>query len=471
MWPKHPNFHETSLLSNDFSLSEVEANTWCNAKGKRSREHTDFSQHCAIKSSFYRLVRLKSVRGKSILLIISGGIAAYKSLDLIRRARERGASVRAVLTKAAQQFVTPLSVSTLCEAKALTDLFDLKDESEIGHIRLSREADLIIIAPATANILARMANGLANDLATAVLLAANTPVLAAPAMNWKMWDNPATQRNIAQLHADGIHFVGPNEGAMACNERGIGRMAEVDEILDAAEHLMRSEQDQPLRGLHVLITAGPTHEPIDPIRYIANRSSGKQGFALAVAASQLGANVTLVTGPVALPVPPKVNVVRVHTAQEMLAATEAALPADIAVFAAAVADWRVANTHGEKIKKTGKGVSPTLTLVENPDILATIAKRATNRPTLVIGFAAETENVLAHAQQKLANKGCDWIVANDVSVEKGVMGGADNEIHLVSATGVENWPLMQKEAVAEKLMRRAAVQFQTMKTNAFKAAE
>jgi phosphopantothenoylcysteine decarboxylase / phosphopantothenate---cysteine ligase len=411
------------------------------------------------------------VRGKSLLLIITGGIAAYKALDLIRRARERGASVRAVLTKAAQQFVTPLSVSTLCEAKALTDLFDLKDESEIGHIRLSREADLIIIAPATANILARMANGLADDLATAVLLAADKPILAAPAMNWKMWANPATQRNIAQLRADGVHFVGPNEGAMACNERGVGRMAEVDEILDVADGIFRGAQDQPMRNLHVLITAGPTHEPIDPIRYIANRSSGKQGFALALASARLGANVTLVTGPVALPVPPNVKIVRVQTARDMLAATEAALPADIAVFAAAVADWRVENTHGEKIKKTGEAKSPALTLVENPDILATIAKRTINRPVLVIGFAAETENVLAHAKQKLAGKGCDWIVANDVSTEKGVMGGSENEIHLVTANDVENWPLMPKEAVAEELMRRAAAQFRSMNTSASKAAE
>lgn len=396
------------------------------------------------------------MHGRSILLIISGGIAAYKTLDLIRRARERGASVRAVLTRAAQQFVTPLSVSTLTEGKAFTELFDLKDEAEIGHIRLSREADLIIVAPATANLMARMANGHADDLATAVLLAADKPVLAAPAMNWKMWEHPATQRNVAQLRADGVHIVGPGEGAMACNEWGIGRMAEVEDILDAAESLLRGYIDRPMEGLDVLVTAGPTHEPIDPVRYIANRSSGKQGFALATAAAQLGARVTLITGPVHLPTPPGVKIVRVTTAREMLEATEAALPVDIGVFAAAVADWRVANTHGDKIKKSGKTKTPALTLVENPDILATIAKRSASRPALVIGFAAETENVIAHAKRKLAAKGCDWIVANDVSTEKGVMGGSQNEIHLVTAGGIENWPLMQKEAVAEELMRRAA---------------
>jgi phosphopantothenoylcysteine decarboxylase/phosphopantothenate--cysteine ligase len=408
------------------------------------------------------------MRGKSILLIISGGIAAYKTLDLIRRLRERGASVRAVLTKAAQEFVTPLSVSVLCGSKAFTDLFDLKDECEIGHIRLSREADLIIVAPATANILARMANGLGNDLATTVLLAADKPILTAPAMNWKMWENPATQRNIAQLGNDGVHYVGPNEGVMACNEQGIGRMAEVNEILAAADSLLKMPEDKPLSGLHVLITAGPTHEPIDPIRYIANRSSGKQGFALAASAVRLGARVTLITGPVYLPAPYGITVVPVHTARDMLAATENALPADIAVFAAAVADWRASHSHKEKVKK-GKQ-TPSLTLVENPDILASIAKRKVDRPALVIGFAAETENILAHAKRKLSAKGCDWIVANDVSTGKGVMGGSDNQIHLVTNKGVENWPLMQKEAVAEELMHRAAQYFQT-RNKTQKAAE
>jgi phosphopantothenoylcysteine decarboxylase/phosphopantothenate--cysteine ligase len=411
------------------------------------------------------------VHGRSITLIIGGGIAAYKALDLIRRARERGASVRAVLTHGAQQFVTPLSVSTLAGGKAFTELFDLKDEAEIGHIRLSREADLIIVAPATANLMARMANGLADDLATAVLLAADKPILAAPAMNWKMWEHPATQRNVEQLRADGVHIVGPAEGAMACNEWGVGRMAEVDDILNAADSLLRGNTDRPLNGRSVLVTAGPTHEPIDPVRYIANRSSGKQGFALAAAAALLGARVTLITGPVHLAPPPGIKVVRVTSAREMLEATEAALPVDIGVFAAAVADWRVATTHGDKIKKSGKAKTPALTLVENPDILATIAKRSNGRPALVIGFAAETENVIAHAKRKLAAKGCDWIVANDVSTEKGVMGGSQNEIHLVTSEGIENWPLMQKEAVAEELMRRASERLSGLGRRPTKAAE
>ncbi len=396
------------------------------------------------------------MNGKSILLIIGGGIAAYKSLDLIRRAKERGVRVRAVLTEGAQHFVTPLSVATLCEEKAFTDLFDLKDETEIGHIRLSREADLIIIAPATANLLARMATGLADDLATAVLLAANKPILAAPAMNWKMWENPATQRNIAQLRADGIHFAGPTEGAMACNEWGIGRMAEPLAILDEAERLVEGGEARPLKGAHVVVTAGPTHEPIDPVRYIANRSSGKQGYAIAAAAAKLGARVTLVSGPVSLAQPSGVEVIRVETARQMLAAVEAALPADIGVFAAAVADWRPAGDHREKIKKVGRAEAPPLALVENPDILATIAKHASLRPPLVIGFAAETQNVADYARRKLEAKGCDWIVANDVSAEKGVMGGNRNEVLLISAEGAENWPPMPKDEVAAELMRRAA---------------
>ncbi len=411
------------------------------------------------------------MQGKSILLIIGGGIAAYKTLDLIRRAHERGARVRAILTEAAQQFVTPLSVAALAGEKVLTDLFDLKDETEIGHIRLSREADIIIVAPATANLLARMAHGMASDLASAVLLAADKPVLVAPAMNWKMWANPATQRNATQLRADGAHFVGPNEGAMACNEFGVGRMAEVEEILDAAALVLKGASDLPLAGRHVLITAGPTHEAIDPVRYIANRSSGKQGFALAASAASLGARVTLVTGPVNLAPPPGVTTVRVLSARDMLAAAEGALPADIAVFAAAVADWRVPTRHAEKIKKPGKGKTPPLALVENPDILATIAKRTADRPPLVIGFAAETENVLGHAKRKLAAKGCDWIVANDVSTEKGVMGGSQNEVHLVTASGVESWPLMQKEAVADELMHRAAAWFAAGRNKPSRAAE
>ena len=397
------------------------------------------------------------MNGKSLLLIVGGGIAAYKSLDLIRRARERGARVRAVLTEGAQHFVTPLSVATLCEQPVFTDLFDLKDETEIGHIRLSREADLIVIAPATANLLARMAHGLADDLATTVLLAANKPILAAPAMNWKMWGNPATQRHIAQLRADGIHFVGPGEGAMACNERGIGRMAEPADILAAAEKLLAGGSEPlSLAGAHVLITAGPTHEPIDPVRYIANRSSGKQGYAIAAAAARLGARVTLVSGPVALAAPAGVTVIRVETAREMLQAAEAALPADIGIFAAAVADWRVADVGKSKLKKTGSGETPSLALTENPDILKLIASKKSLRPALIIGFAAETDNVVAYAQAKLAMKGCDWIVANDVSAETGVMGGDNNQVHLVTAAGVESWPAMTKGEVASELMRRAA---------------
>jgi phosphopantothenoylcysteine decarboxylase / phosphopantothenate---cysteine ligase len=397
-----------------------------------------------------------AVNGKSILLIIGGGIAAYKCLDLIRRARERGARIRAVLTASAQQFVTPLAVATLSEEPVFTELFDLKDETEIGHIRLSREADLIIVAPATANLLARMANGLADDLASTVLLAANKPILAAPAMNWKMWENPATRRNLALLKADGLHVVGPNEGAMACNEFGGGRMAEPEEILAAAAQLLAGEERAVLAGAHVLVTAGPTHEPIDPVRYIANRSSGKQGYAIAAAAVGLGARVTLVSGPVALKPPPGAQVVRVETAEQMLAAVEAALPADIGVFAAAVADWRLATSHASKLKKAGSAEAPPLALTENPDILKTVASRKSRRPALVIGFAAETDNVLAYAKDKLEAKGCDWIVANDVSAETGVMGGDDNQVHLVTSAGAESWPAMTKEGVASELMRRAA---------------
>jgi phosphopantothenoylcysteine decarboxylase/phosphopantothenate--cysteine ligase len=395
------------------------------------------------------------VNGKSILLIISGGIAAYKSLELIRRARERRARVRAVLTLSAQQFVTPLSVSTLCEEKAFTELFDLKDETEIGHIRLSRDADIIIIAPATANLLARMANGLADDLAASVLLAANKPILAAPAMNWKMWENPATRRNLARLRADGVHFTGPAEGAMACNEWGVGRMAEPAEILGAAERILNAGAG-PLKGAHVLITAGPTHERIDPVRYIANRSSGKQGYAIAAAAAALGARVTLISGPVALAPPANVKLIRIESARQMLEAVEAALPAEIGIFTAAVADWRAADEHAQKIKKLGKARAPTLTLTENPDILRAVARRATQRPPLVIGFAAETENIVDYAKKKLAAKGCDWIVANDVSAETGVMGGDDNQVLLVTKDGAEGWSPMRKAEVAEKLMQRAA---------------
>jgi phosphopantothenoylcysteine decarboxylase / phosphopantothenate---cysteine ligase len=393
------------------------------------------------------------MQGKSILLIIGGGIAAYKCLDFIRRAKERGARVRSVLTAAAQEFVTPLSAAVLSEEPAFTELFDLKNETEIGHIRLSREADLIVIAPATADLLAKAANGLANDLASTVLLAGDKPVLAAPAMNWRMWENAATRRNVAQLKADGVHFVGPNEGGMACGEWGVGRMAEVEEILAAAQRLLAGGGAKPLAGRHVLVTAGPTFEPIDPVRFIGNRSSGKQGYAIAGAAVRLGARVTLVAGPGGLAAPVGAATVRVETALEMLAAVEAALPADIAIFSAAVADWRPAAVQPGKIKKGAS--APEIKLVENPDILRTVSERTANRPALVIGFAAETGNAVAEAQKKLKRKGCDWIVANDVSPEGGVFGGDKNTVHLIGGSGVQSWPEMSKEEVARLLMQAA----------------
>ncbi len=401
------------------------------------------------------------VNERRILLVIGGGIAAYKCLDLIRRLRDEGAGVRAVLTRAATQFVTPLSVAALTSEKAFTDLFDLNDENEIGHIRLSREADLIIVAPATADLLAKMAGGHADDLASTVLLATDKPVLVAPAMNPRMWLHPATRRNAAQLEADGVHFVGPNIGEMAeRGEAGPGRLAEVPEILAAARKVLTETRSvtplrtgRPLAGRHVLVTSGPTHEPIDPVRYIANRSSGKQGHAIARAAAAFGARVTLVSGPVSLPDPPGVHVVRVETAEEMLRAVETCLPADIAVFAAAVADWRAATSPSGKIKKTGK--APMLELVENPDILATIGKSATKRPQLVIGFAAETGDAAASAEKKRKAKAADWIVGNDVSPENGVFGGDSNTVHLVTEKGAEDWPSMSKDAIAERLMLRA----------------
>lgn len=404
---------------------------------------------------------------RRILLIIGGGIAAYKCLELIRRLGEKGIAVRTVMTKAAQKFVTPLSVGALSNERVLTDLFDLDEEREIGHIRLSREAELIVVAPATADLLAKMAGGHADDLASAVLLATDKPVLVAPAMNPRMWLNPATRRNVALLMADGIHFAGPATGEMAeANEAGPGRLVEVPELIAAIEHLLAAGGTQregaqsgsylPLAGKHVVITSGPTHEPIDPVRYIANRSSGKQGHAIAAAAATLGARVTLVSGPVAIAPPAGVTVVGVETAAQMLSAVEAAMPADIGVFAAAVADWHVKRAAKEKIKKTAGGAAPALELGENPDILKTIAQRRRGRPALVIGFAAETENVLGHAQKKLKAKGADWIVANDVSPETNIMGGDRNTVHLVTATGVENWPDMTKEKVAKQLMARAA---------------
>ncbi len=405
-----------------------------------------------------------------ILLVIGGGIAAYKCLDLIRRARERGMSVRVVMTKAATEFVTPLSVGALSNERVFTDLFDLDDEREIGHIRLSRSSDIVVVAPATADLLARMAGGHANDLATAVLMATDKPVLVAPAMNPRMWTHPATRRNVALLQADGIRFVGPNSGEMAeRGEAGPGRMAEPLEILDAIGAVLSRGATSaaslaavpqlhvgPLSGRHVLVTSGPTHEPIDPVRYIANRSSGKQGHAIAAAAARFGARVTLVSGPVAVADPYGCTVIHVETAAKMLEAVKAALPADIGVFAAAVADWRVANAGVEKIKKTATQRTPSLELVENPDILRTIATNRAQRPSLVIGFAAETEDVVEHAKKKRKSKGADWVVANDVSPETNVMGGERNTVHLVTAKGVETWPEMLKTDVAEALVMRAA---------------
>ncbi|MGQ7793248.1 bifunctional phosphopantothenoylcysteine decarboxylase/phosphopantothenate--cysteine ligase CoaBC [Faunimonas sp. B44] len=397
------------------------------------------------------------LRSKRILLVISGGIAAYKALDLIRRLKERGATVRVVMTEAATRFVTPMAAQALAHDRVLTDLWDREAEHDIGHIRLSREADLIVVAPATADLMAKMAHGLADDLASAVLLAATRPVLVAPAMNPAMWGHPATARNVRQLRADGVRFVGPEAGEMAeRNEAGLGRMAEPLAIVAAAEAFF-AEGRGPLSGRRAIVTSGPTHEPIDPVRYIANRSSGRQGHAIAAALAEAGADVTLVSGPVGIAPPAGVAVVGVETAREMLAAVEAALPADVAVMAAAVADWRAAGESAEKIKKAGEG-PPALHLVENPDILATIS-RGPRRPALVVGFAAETQDLLANAQSKLERKGCDWIVANDVSPETGIMGGERNRVHLVTKAGVEDWPEMPKDGVARALVERIAAHF------------
>ena len=454
-----------------------------------------------------------TLRDRRVLLVIGGGIAAYKALDLIRRLRERGASVRCILTAGAQQFVTPLAASALSGERSHTDLFDRADEADIGHIRLARDADAIVVAPATASLMSRMAAGSADDLAATVLLATALPILLAPAMNVRMWQHPATRRNLATLLSDGVHLVGPNEGRMAENETGPGRMAEPGEIADAVEQMLalsppahpdagaagspararldpgfrrdeRSEGPSPahpgegrgpgaeagspgrarpdpglrrderpggLRGRRVLVTSGPTHEPIDPVRYIANRSSGRQGHAIAAAAAAAGADVTLVSGPVGIPDPPGVRVVRAETARDMLAAVEAALPADVAVFAAAVADWRSADEADRKLKKDGSEPPP-LRLALNPDILATVARRDAGRPPLVVGFAAETEQVVAHAQAKLARKGCDVIVANDVAPGTGIMGGLRNTVHIVTADGVESWPELDKDEVAHRLV-------------------
>ncbi|MEP2641304.1 bifunctional phosphopantothenoylcysteine decarboxylase/phosphopantothenate--cysteine ligase CoaBC [Roseobacter sp.] len=390
--------------------------------------------------------------GKHILLIIGGGIAAFKSLDLIRRLRERGAHVTPVLTKAGEAFVTPLSVSALAGTKVYGDLFDLTDEADMGHIQLSRVADLVVVAPATADLMAKMAGGLANDLASTLLLATDTPVLIAPAMNVRMWQHPATQRNIATLAADGVACVGPNDGDMACGEHGPGRMAEPLEIVAAiTAHLTTG----PLSGKRILVTSGPTHEPIDPVRYIANRSSGAQGAAVAQALMALGADVTFVTGPADAPPPEGAHVIPVQTAQQMLMAVQDALPMDAAVFAAAVADWRVAGASTRKLKKSKDGM-PNLTFAENPDILKHVAQMSDGRPPLVVGFAAETDDVIENATAKRVRKGCDWIVANDVSVATGVMGGADNTVSVIDDTGIENWPKLSKIEVAQRLAARIA---------------
>ena len=390
--------------------------------------------------------------GRRVLLIIGGGIAAYKSLSLIRLLKGAGALVTPVLTSAGAQFVTPLSVGALAGEKVHSALFDLTAEAEMGHIELSRSADLIVVAPATADLMARMATGQADDLASTLLLATDTAVLLAPAMNVRMWQHAATQRNLATLRVDGIRFVGPDDGAMACGEFGPGRMAEPEAIFAAVRAFFTAG---PLSGRHVLVTSGPTHEPIDPVRFIANRSSGAQGAAIAAALRDLGAKVSFVTGPAQVPPPPGVDVLRVETASEMLAAVEASLPADAAIFAAAVADWRVANASGFKLKKDGSGQAPALQFTENPDILAIVAKGAA-RPKLVVGFAAETDDVLAHARAKRARKGCDWIIANDVSPCTGIMGGGENAVTLIRADGEETWPRMAKDEVARKLALRIA---------------
>lgn len=393
--------------------------------------------------------------GRRILLVIGGGIAAYKSLDLVRRLKERGAAVRVVMTDAASAFVTPPAVGALTGEDPFTSLFDRAREHDIGHIRLAREPDLVIVAPATANLMARMANGLASDLASTVLLATDRPVLLAPAMNPAMWSHPATQRNREQLAADGVHFIGPEHGEMAeADETGIGRMSEPLAIVAEAERLLGGESATgPLAGRRVLVTAGPTQEPLDPIRYITNRSSGRQGYAIAEAAAAAGAEVTLVSGPVGLEPPRGVDLVRVETADEMLIAVESALPVDVAVMAAAVGDWRSAEVSPGKLKKAGDG-STRLDLVANPDILASVARHPTSRPGLVVGFAAETGDVVENARAKLAAKGCDWVVANDVSVSGGAMGGADNEVTLVTAEGTETWPRMAKTEVAARIVQR-----------------
>jgi phosphopantothenoylcysteine decarboxylase/phosphopantothenate--cysteine ligase len=402
-----------------------------------------------------KVANARTLAGRTVLLVVGGGVAAYKSLDLLRRLRERGASVRVVLTAAAERFVTPLSFASLSGEPVHGDLFSLTDEQEMGHIQLSRVADLVVVAPATAHLMARMAHGLADDLATTLLLATDKRVLLAPAMNVRMWLHPATQRNVAILRRDGVLFVGPEAGEMACGEFGPGRMSEPLDILAAIEAALREGAGLPLAGRHVVVTSGPTREPIDPARYISNRSSGKQGHAIAAAAARAGAKVTLVSGPVEIDDPPGVETRHVETAVQMLGAVEAALPADIFIAAAAVADWRV-EPAPDKIKKRPGGAPPALVLSENPDILARVARHATMRPALVVGFAAETRDVIANAREKLARKGCDLVVANDVGAGTGVFGGDCNEVHLVGAEGVESWPRLGKDEVAARLIARLA---------------
>ncbi|HSR55528.1 MAG TPA: bifunctional phosphopantothenoylcysteine decarboxylase/phosphopantothenate--cysteine ligase CoaBC [Alphaproteobacteria bacterium] len=396
------------------------------------------------------------LNGKRILLIVPGGIAAYKSLELTRLLRQAGVQVRAILTEAGAKFVTPLSLAALTGEKVYSDLFSLTDESEMGHIRLSREADLVLVAPATADILAKMAQGLASDLATTALLATDKPVMVAPAMNIRMWEHPATRANMETLAARGVLVVGPGAGALACGEEGEGRLAEVEDILKAVGDFF--ETGQPLSGRHAVVTSGPTFEPLDPVRFIGNRSSGKQGHAIAAALAGLGARTTLISGPVAEPDPPGVEIVHTETALEMRDAVLAALPADVAVLAAAVADWRAKAPATEKIKK-GEGAAPKLELVQNPDILAEISRPGNTRPALVIGFAAETEDVVANGIAKREAKGCDWIVANDVSAERGVFGGESNTVHLIRDDGTEDWPAMSKTGVADKLGGAIAAHF------------
>jgi phosphopantothenoylcysteine decarboxylase/phosphopantothenate--cysteine ligase len=408
-----------------------------------------------------------NLAGRRVLLVITGGIAAYKSLELIRRLRERGCAVRVVMTAGACQFVTPLSVQALSEDKVYTELFSLTAESEMGHIRLSREADLLVVAPASADFMAKMATGAANDLASTVMLASDKPVLMAPAMNAQMWAHPAVQANVAILAERGVQQIGPDAGELACGEVGAGRMAEPMAILAAInaqlnqtdQRLLEHAKQAPLAGRHAIVTSGPTHEAIDPVRYIANRSSGKQGHAIAAALQRLGATTTLITGPTAQADPRGITVHHIESAVDMLAACEAALPADIAVCAAAVADWRVKSPADGKMKKTGNSAPPTIELAENPDILARLSKAGPTRPALVIGFAAETDQVVDHAQQKRQRKGCDWIVANDVGPTTGIFGGDENTVHLITEASHENWQPMQKTAVAAELAQRIVAHF------------